>query len=374
MVNLYEQHIEVKMVKVIQGTVSPGFGGLELVIIEFHEWLINHKVEAYVIAVEGTPLEKNLLHRGFRQSTISIPKNKPKEIHYWRRRLDAEDVCFLFHRHQGLKQLMFFKPKAKVAALSHTFYDVKKRDLWHRFIFSKVNQWVALTPLHRDNLVETTGVSPEKICVIPNGVNLSKFIPKYKPVPSHDVPIRIGIIARLDRQKGQEIAICALKKLADEKSRRWSLHLFGEDTPSEAPVRPGLEQLAARLGVADSVVFEGFQENVGEKIQNLDLIWMPSYKETFGRCIIEGMASGIPVIASNAGGVPDIIQPKKNGLLFETKNPDDLYEKTLSLVNDTELFSAIQKQARLDVEEKYDVSNIWSRLFECISPGNIKIT
>lgn len=361
------------MVKVIQGTVSPGFGGLELVVIEFHEWLINHKIEAYVIAVEGTPLEKNLLRRGYRQSTISVPKNNPKEILKWRRRFDGEDVSFLFHRHQGLKQLMFFKPKAKVSALSHTFYDVKKTDWWHRFIFSKVNQWVALTPLHRDNLVETTGVASGKICVIPNGVNLSKFVPHFKPVPDKNVPVKIGIIARLDRQKGQEIAIRALKKLADEKSRQWTLHLFGEDTPSEMPVRPRLEKLAADLGISDSVIFEGFQEKVSEKIQNLDLIWMPSYKETFGRCIIEGMASGIPVIASEAGGVPDIIQSKKNGLLFETKNADDLFEKTLSLVNDPLLFSAIQRQARLDVEEKYDVDQIWSRLFECISPGNIKI-
>ncbi|MBC7465729.1 MAG: glycosyltransferase family 4 protein [Bdellovibrio sp.] len=362
------------MVKVIQGTVSPGFGGLELVIIEFHEWLINHKIESYVIAVEGTPLEKNLLRRGFRQSTISIPNIKQNEIRDWRLRLDGEDVAFLFHRHQGLKQLMFVKPKAKVSAMSHTFYDVKKRDLWHRFVFSKVDQWVALTPLHRDNLVETTGAPLEKICVIPNGVNLNKFEPHFKPIPNKDVAVKIGIVARVDRQKGQEIAIRALKKLVDEKSRRWTLHLFGEDTPSETPIRPQLASLAAELGIADNVIFEGFQENVGEKIQNLDLIWMPSYKETFGRCIIEGMASGIPVIASNAGGVPDIIQPKKNGLLFETKNPDDLFEKTLSLINDPVLFSAIQKQARFDVEQRYNVDEIWSRLFECISPGNIKIT
>lgn len=374
MVNLYEQQNDVKMVKVIQGTVSPGFGGLELVIIEFHEWLINHKIESYVIAVEGTPLEKNLLRRGFRQSTISIPNIKQNEIRDWRLRLDGEDVAFLFHRHQGLKQLMFVKPKAKVSAMSHTFYDVKKRDLWHRFVFSKVDQWVALTPLHRDNLVETTGAPLEKICVIPNGVNLNKFEPHFKPIPNKDVAVKIGIVARVDRQKGQEIAIRALKKLVDEKSRRWTLHLFGEDTPSETPIRPQLASLAAELGIADNVIFEGFQENVGEKIQNLDLIWMPSYKETFGRCIIEGMASGIPVIASNAGGVPDIIQPKKNGLLFETKNPDDLFEKTLSLINDPVLFSAIQKQARFDVEQRYNVDEIWSRLFECISPGNIKIT
>jgi len=333
------------MVEVLQGTVSPGFGGLELVIIEFHEWLIRKKVNAFVLTVEGTPLEKALLERGYRQSTITIPKNDLKMMRYWRKKFDAPGVAHLFHRHQGLRQLLFQRYQAKVSAMSHTFYDVKKRDLFHRYIFSKVDQWVALTPRHKENLLATTAIAEDKVSVIPNGVNLQKFKPVYKPLPPLDVPLQLGVIARLDRQKGQEIAIRALKKLIDQKNRKWTLHFFGEDTPSETPVRPILEEIATELGVRDQVIFEGFQENLGSKVQSLDVIWMPSYKETFGRCVIEGMASGIPVVASNAGGVPDIIRSGENGILFETKNPNDLADKTWQLVNNPQLFASIQKEA-----------------------------
>jgi glycosyltransferase involved in cell wall biosynthesis len=357
-----------KNVRVIQGTVSPGFGGLELVIIEFHQWLMNQGVESFVMALEGTPLEKNLLQRGFRQSTISIPKNRPQDMRVWRKKLDASNVAFLFHRHQGLKQLRFTSFKAKISALSHTFYDVKKTDLWHRYIFSRVNQWIALTPRHRANLVETTGVNENKICIIPNGVDLKKFTPKFKEIPAKSETVRVGVLARLDRKKGQDLAIRALRFLVNEGSRKWCLHLYGEDTPAEIPIHPELEKLAEDLGVRDQVFFEGYHDDLPAQTQKLDLIWMPSQKETFGRCIIEGMASGVPVIASDAGGVPDIIQHRQNGMLFQTEDADDLFSKTLEILNDKDLFRRIQIQARKDVEAKYNVDEIWPRLFSAIKP------
>jgi glycosyltransferase involved in cell wall biosynthesis len=353
---------------VIQGTVSPGFGGLELVIIEFHHWLINQGVESFVMAIEGTPLERNLLQRGFRQSTISIPKKNPNEMRIWRKKLDAPNVVFLFHRHQGLKQLRFTSFSAKISALSHTFYDVKKTDLWHRHLFRRVNQWIALTPRHRINLIETTGVDPQKICIIPNGVDLKKFTPKFKTIPTITETVRVGVLARLDPKKGQDLAIRALKCLVDEGSRKWCLHLYGEDTPSETPIHPQLEKLAEELGVRDQVFFEGFHDDLSAQTQKLDLVWMPSQKETFGRCIIEGMASGVPVIASDAGGVPDIIHHRKNGMLFQTESSNDLFLKTLELLNDEDLFRRVQIQARKDVEENYNVDEIWPRLFAAIKP------
>lgn len=356
------------MIRVIQGTISPGFGGLELVIIEFHQWLMKNNIESYVLAIEGTPLESHLLQKGFRQSTISISKKHPEEMKMWRKKLDGPEVAFLFHRHQGLKQLSFSNYKAKVSAFSHTFYDVTKRDLWHRYIFSKVDNWVALTASHKANLIQTTGIDPKKVCIIPNGVDLNKFTAHFKKIPDLSTAFRIGVIARLDRQKGQEVAIQALKILSLQGIRKWTLCLYGQDTPSEAPSAPILKKLAEDLGVGQNVEFMGFQDNLGPKINDLDLIWMPSYKETFGRCIIEGMAAGIPVIASSAGGVPDIIQSGYNGVLFQTKNAMDLANKTIALIENPEVFSSIQKQARKDVEEKYNVEEIWPRLLECISP------
>lgn len=238
------------MARVVQGTISKGFGGLELVIIEFHEWLIKNNIEAYVLVVEGTPIHKNLIQRGFAKSVLSVRSEKPqKEMIKLRKQLDSEDAVFLFHRQQGLKHLVFHKYKAKISAMSHTFYDVNKRDLWHRLIFSNVDQWIALTESHKQNLIQTTAVDSKKVCIVPNGVNLKKFTYKFKEIPVSDEVIKIGVIARLDRKKGQDLAIQALKVLSDNSNRKFTLHFYGEDTPSEKPTRPELEKLIAKLGL-----------------------------------------------------------------------------------------------------------------------------
>jgi glycosyltransferase involved in cell wall biosynthesis len=353
---------------VVQGTVSPGFGGLEMVVIEFHEWLLSKNIDAHVIAIEGSPLEQNLRQRGHHNSVISVPANNAKAIAEERKKFDSPQTAMLFHRQQGLKQLRFRQYKSKISLLSHTFYSVKKKDFWHRLIFKKVDQWVVLTELHKLNLLETAPVAQERIQVIPNGVDLKKFTPQFKDIPSRDGIINLGVIARLDPQKGQDIAIRALAELKARGDRRWRLHFFGDETPNEASIRPFLHKLARELGVEEQVVYRGFQKDLHHVIGEMDVVWMPSYKETFGRCILEGMASGIPVIASNDGGVPDIIQNGHNGILFETKNFKELADKTTHLLESPSLFRSIQIKAREDVEQFYDQDVIWSRLLKTISP------
>ncbi|MFZ3229802.1 MAG: glycosyltransferase family 4 protein [Pseudobdellovibrio sp.] len=361
------------MIKVLQETISTGYGGLELVIIEFHEWLINNNIEAYVIAVEGTPIEKHLIQRGYQNSILSVPKNDSKKIAGIKEKYDSLETAFIFHSHKGLKQLAFNSYEAKITALSHTFYNSKKRDLWHRFLFSKVDQWVALTARHKENLIATTAIPERKVCIIPNGVDLKKFKCFFKEIPGLNTPIKIGVVARLDKKKGQDVAIKAFKILVANSSRKWTLHFYGEDTPNEEPTRPALERLVSELNLTDLVFFEGYQENLATALSEMDVVWTPSLKETFGRCIIESMASGVPVIASNAGGVPDIIVNRKNGILFESGNEEDLFLKTIELIENPFLFRAIQMNARNDIEANYNIENIWSKLLQTISPASVNL-
>lgn len=356
------------MYKVIQTINSPGFGGLEMVIVEFHEWLLSQNIDSTILVTQDTPIEKSLLAKGLKDSIVAFPTPSQKKMKDYRIQNDSPNTILLFHSHQDIKKLGFHRYKAKVSMISHTFYDVRKRDLWHRFIFSKVNCWIALTKRHKENLIDTTGINPEKIVIIPNGVSLKKFKPVFKKPPQSDQPIKIGVIARLDPKKGQDLAIKALKKLIDQTQRSVTLHFLGQDTPNEKPVKPNLQKLAQELQIEKNVIFEGFHSDLGKFVNDLDLIWMPSHKETFGRCVIEGMASAVPVIASNAGGVPDIIQHQVNGILFETMNADDLCHQTIELLNNPDLFTQIQNNAVVDIQKNYDVDQIWKKVFNAIKP------
>ncbi len=225
-----------------------------------------------------------------------------------------------------------------------------------------------MTQLHKKNLIKTAPIDEEKVKVIANGVNIQKFSHSFKPIPSETETLSIGVLSRLDPKKGQDVALAALKILVAKTQRKWSLHLIGEDTPGEKSIRPQLDLLVDQWKLSDIVFFDGFVFDVQDRMQSFDLLWMPSQCETFGRCIIEAMASGVPVVASAAGGVPDIIDHGKNGILFEALNAEDLAQKTLELVQQPERFLSIQRTARKTTELLYDQAKIWPELLGAVRP------
>jgi len=360
------------MKEIVQVTLAIGYGGLELIALEFHEWLLRNGFPARIIVAAGTPLEKNLLSRGYRDTTVSVGRSllRYRAAAAAMRELDRDGASFLIHRHQDLKSLLFYKPSGKVTVLNHTFYGVRKKDLFHRFIFSRADLWIVLTPSQKENLLDTSPVDPEKVVVIPNGVDLSRFSPRESLKLPGAEPLQIGIIARLDPQKGQDLAIQALALLKKDFPRPVTLHFIGANTPGETPMRPVLDRLARELGVEDSVIYDGFFKDLSKRLRELAVVWMPSWKETFGRCILEGMASGVPVVASAAGGVPDIIEDGRTGLLFKTKDAADLAEKTRLLLSDPDLYERMAGAALVHAREDYDIEKIWRRLTEAVGAGD----
>jgi glycosyltransferase involved in cell wall biosynthesis len=357
------------MARVLHGTLTTGYGGLEMVVEDFHKWMLKNGHEAYVIVGQGTPLHRHLVKSGLEKTVLPFPRTFLGflNLRALGERFNREDTAILLHRQAGLRALFLMSMKARVAVLSHTFYGVPKKDLWHRILFKKVDQWIALTPKHRLNIIETCDVDPENVIVIPNGVNISKFKILSTCLPDPTKRIHIGVVARLDAQKGQDLAIAAVKELCDQ-GLDICLHLFGHDTPDNEPFRPVLEKLVSDYHLQDHVIFEGFEPHIENRLPEMDLVWMPSEKETFGLCIIESMACGVPVIASNAGGVPDIIEDEINGLKFEPKDSKDLAMKTLQLIHQKDLFLRIRKNALQEVQTKYNQEKVWERLLNAILP------
>lgn len=145
--------------RILQGTFSIGFGGLEMVILEFHQWLVEKSkndpsclaVEPWLFAAENTRFAEEICRRGLADSTIFLPLgSKAKKVFVeFKKQMDSPQTAFLFHRQQAMKAFVFGRTQGKVSLLSHTFYGLQKKDLWHQYLFSKVNQWIVLTELHK---------------------------------------------------------------------------------------------------------------------------------------------------------------------------------------------------------------------------------
>jgi glycosyltransferase involved in cell wall biosynthesis len=123
-------------------------------------------------------------------------------------------------------------------------------------------------------------------------------------------PGRLHAVAagRLTRVKGLDFAIEALGRLP--AGHPWQLDLVGE-----GELRDGLAALAARLGVADRVTFHGFRRDVEAMMAGADALVMPSRHEGLPYTLLEAMSLGLPVIASNVGGLAEVLRHDETGLL-----------------------------------------------------------
>jgi glycosyltransferase involved in cell wall biosynthesis len=95
--------------------------------------------------------------------------------------------------------------------------------------------------------------------------------------------------------------------------------------------------LAEKLGIKKNIVFLGWRDDLAEILSLYDIFVLPSLNEGMGRVLVEAMALGKPVVASNIGGIPNLIQHKKNGFLVPPQNPEELAQHIQILLEDKNL-------------------------------------
>jgi len=187
------------------------------------------------------------------------------------------------------------------------------------------------------------------IHVIPFGVDLSHFI--YKDRNSQEY-INIGTVRNLTPKYGLEYLIKAASKLLD-KGHKLKLTIIGD-----GPSRDLLESIASRLGIGDRAEFVGFiaNEKVVEYLNNFDIFVMPSIGEgeTFGVAAVEAMATGLPVVASRIGGLPEVIDDGKTGILVEPGNVEELTKALEFYILSRESRIEHGRNGRAKVESHYN--------------------
>jgi glycosyltransferase involved in cell wall biosynthesis len=162
----------------------------------------------------------------------------------------------------------------------------------------------------------------------------------------------LAVIGQITPWKGQELAIRVASQLS-ELERPVRLLIVG----SAKFVSPGtrfdnrayeqhLRRLAGSLGVADTVSFLGEREDVPEILAATDLLLAPSWEEPFGRSVVEAMAMGVPVIATNIGGPAEIIEDGADGCLLPPRQPEVWAEKVRVLLSRPDQLRAMGQRGR----------------------------
>ncbi len=160
-----------------------------------------------------------------------------------------------------------------------------------------------------------------------------------------------GLIGRLEESKGQHLLIDALHAAKQNGHNIKALIVGHEMNPG---YRDQLKSQASKLGVLDNIIFQDFTSEPQQLMQLCDCVILASGQETFGLVLPEAMRSGVSVIGSNSGGVPEIINHEKTGLLFETGNSDNLYLQIEKLYLDPELKKALAQQGKQSADERFN--------------------
>jgi glycosyltransferase involved in cell wall biosynthesis len=197
------------------------------------------------------------------------------------------------------------------------------------------------------------GVPEEKMAVIPNGIDLGEF----KQLPAGD-PFRkrldikenekiVLTVGRLEKIKGFQYLIRALPSIIKEVGST-RLVIAGPDFNYGGK----LKKLTEETNVQDHVTFYG-PINGKEKFEAFsaaDVVAVPSLYEGFGMLLLEAMAAGKPLVATNTGAAPEIIQDGKNGILASPGDAEDLAGKIIKLLSDDQLMHLVGQESRKTVE------------------------
>lgn len=211
-----------------------------------------------------------------------------------------------------------------------------------RFAYRFATKVVANSPAAQ-RILESEGLPTGSIAVIPNGLDPAAF-----PERSARPEVRtIVTVANLRPEKNHEALIAAAVLLV----RRYPQLRF--QFVGDGPRRQALEQLAVQRGVARHIDFLGHREDVPALLAAADAFALPSRSEAFPNGAIEAMAAGLPVVASAVGGLVDLIDDGRTGLLVPPGDPESLAQALATLIDSPARAAAIGRAAREDVHRQY---------------------
>jgi glycosyltransferase involved in cell wall biosynthesis len=265
--------------------------------------------------------------------------------------------CVLVHSHDAhaaaVSALAAYRAKIPLRVISRRVDFPLKNNYFSKIKYRKdIDMIIAISKGVKKVLV-SSGIDKKKIKVVPSGIDYTPF----ENVSSKDYLHRelgfnkddflVGIVAHLADHKGHKYLIEAAGILK-KKAPRIKLIIVGK-----GPLRMELDQQVKKLGVEDIVLFLGFREDVPQIMASLDLFVLSSYLEGLGTSIMDAMASHLPVVATEVGGIPELVIHEKTGLLVPPKNPAALAEAIIRIYKDRKLAYSYGENGYKVVHEKY---------------------
>lgn len=258
--------------------------------------------------------------------------------------------------------LKVMQPKTAFLTMFHghdLLLGLEEGPEYYRSLFAHADLILANSGFTRQRLLEQRA-SPERVRIQYVGIEPTRF--PFRP----DLLVRTGkgyrvlTVCRLCQQKRPDIALQAVKRLVKTiDPEPITYHLVGE-----GPQRAQLEELAKTLGIDKQVVFEGAldQKGVLEQMQQADVFLLTSQDEWLGVVLLEAQAAGVPIVATNVGGIPEAVLPGRSAILVPVGDAEAAAAAMAELLQDPERRIRMGRDGRKYVEETFDIDKLNEKL------------
>lgn len=345
--------------KIVQILPELNVGGVETGTVDLARYLMEHGHQALVIS-NGGALVSELERLGVLHIKLAVNKKNIWTAFSCMRKLvkilKAENADIVHARSRVPAWIAFWacrKTKTPFITTCHGYYS--------RHFFSKVMAWGRLVIVPSQvigrHMIECFGVSPENIRLIPRSVDLRKY-----SFPREDDPKKssfiVAIVGRITPLKGHGYFLKAMARVLRETPyvRIW---VIGDAPAHKTGYKEELKILTRRLGLADKVEFLGNRKDIPELLAQTDVLAFSSVvPEAFGRVIIEAQAAGVAVVATRIGGVIEIIEDGKTGILVEPKNPAEMAAGITRLLKERAFAQSLAKNAREKLLSLYTLDHM----------------
>ncbi len=220
------------------------------------------------------------------------------------------------------------------------------RQLWmDRMLARFKDKVIAVSEGVRRSYIENTHVDPSKVVTIYNGIELDRF---------RAVERDVGLARELGIEDGEKV-VSVIARLVEQKRHVDFLAMAAQVLKvfpnvkfliaGKGKLREQLEQTASQLGLSERTVFAGHRENVPQLLAVSDVVVSCSDREGFSLSLIEAMAAGVPVVATDVGGNAEAIVDRISGFIVPTRRPDLLARRVLALLTDEVLYRSVSNNA-----------------------------
>ena len=352
-------------------------GGAEELVFTLLKMTDPSRYEVHLVCLCQGPFAHLVKKEGFPVLTIpmrhrmDISKIKPVRNYIREQQID------LIHTH-GVRANLIGRPAAErenipvvttFHSMLHYDYDAPWKVAMARFLTMHgnhyTNRFIAISQAIKEDLLDMH-IPADKIQVIHSGLDVSKFTSTQNPDMIRQQfgldsdRLTFTMVARFHPVKGLRYFLQAARLLLDAGIKAQFL-LIGEGL-----YRPELEAQVRDLGIDSFVHMPGYYRQVEDVYRISDVLCVPSLMEGLGLVILEAMYFGVPVIASSVGGIPELIEDGKSGILIPPADVQACYNAMYKLAGNQDLAQSLTWQGKERVKD-FTIENMARQVEECYS-------